>query len=149
MSFKSSEGGPLFNFLPQPPLKKPLPSFTIAEAGMWQLFGIKTVGLNSKLYLKQGVKPNLNPSINHYFSRIQTKIESLRQEVSNSFSAAGHIYIPGFYTAQIALNKIEAGKTVYQRSPNFLLARTGNQLNNFAAHHPRHHLEITTSSEIV
>ena len=50
--------------------------------------------------------------------------------VSNSFSAAGHIYIPGL-DGPDPTEKIEAGKTVCQWSPNFLSVGTENQLINF------------------
>ena len=46
--------------------------------------------------------------------------------VSNSFRAAGHIYIHGFYTGQTLLEKTEAGKTIYLWSPNFLFSDTRN-----------------------
>ena len=51
--------------------------------------------------------------------------------MSNSFSAGGHIYIPGFYTGQTLLKKIEAAQTVSVVPKTFLPAGTGNQLMKF------------------
>ena len=56
----------------------------------------------------------------------------------NSFSAVGHIYIPGFYTGQILLKKFNQARLYSSGPQTFLSAGTGNQ--------PRHYLEITISS---
>ena len=66
--------------------------------------------------------------------------------MSNSFSALGHIYIPGFYTGRTLLKKNFNRQDCISVVPkHFCLPAQKTSWSNFAVHQPRHYLEVTTS----
>ena len=70
---------------------------------------------------------------------------SLNTGVSNSFSAVGHVYIHGFYRGQ-TLEKNLSRKDCMSVVPKlFCLSAQETSRLNFAAHQPRHCLEIAIS----
>ena len=69
-----------------------------------------------------------------------------RAGVSNSFSAVGRIYIPGFYMSQAQLKKNLSRQDCISVVPKrFCLLVLETSGSNFVAHQPQHYLEITTS----
>ena len=69
--------------------------------------------------------------------------------VSNSFSATGHIYIPGFYTGQTLLKKILTGKTVHQWSPNFFVCLHRKPVDQISRHTSHANLFLLMASGII
>ena len=74
--------------------------------------------------------------------------------MSNSFSAAGHIYIPGLYTGQTIEKNLSRQDCMLMVPKLFCLPAQETSWSNFAAHQPHkfipvdgewHYLEITTS----